>query len=237
MKNYINISRKLMAKIGAVCLITVVLSSCLKNNDTYYNPPVALVTLTQAMPDQPPLDFYLNYNKVNSFPLTFGGNIDYFRAYTGTRIANFYLIGTMTTVFSDTVTFKPNYIYSVFLANKVSSPELVVLTDTISKPASGMANVRFINLSPDAPAVDLVVKDGATVVSNRAYKGYSSFMPIAGNTSYTFEVNKGGTSTVLATLTVILNSGSEYTLWLQGLATPLNSSDGLSINIKTNAIY
>ncbi len=75
MKNYMNISRKLTAKIGAVCLITVALSSCLKNNDTYYNPPVALVTVTQASPDQPSLDFYLNYNKVNTVPLTFGGNI------------------------------------------------------------------------------------------------------------------------------------------------------------------
>ena len=53
-----------------------------------------------------------------------------------------------------------------------------------------------------------------------------------------FEVHQAGTSTVLATLAGIkLNSGFEYTIWLQGLATPTNSHDGLSANILTNAYY
>jgi hypothetical protein len=217
----------------------MMLSSCLKtNNSAYYNPPAALVTFIQASPDEPNLDFYLDNDRVNSDVLRFGNNINYFRAYAGKRTANFYNTGSMTKVFSDTATLLPNYVYSLFLANKASSPELFRLTDTISKPATGNASIRFVNLSPDAPAVDLVVEGGAVLVPNRSYKGYSSFLPIAGETTYTFEVHQAGTATVLATLpSVKLNNGFVYTIWLQGLATPTNSGDGLGANIMINAYY
>jgi hypothetical protein len=239
MKIYSNVQKKSLFRIALVCLMPVALSSCLKtNNSSYYNPPVALVTLIQASPDEPSLDFYLDNDKVNGVSLGYGSTIDYFRAYARQRNANFFITGTMNRVFTDTITFLPNYIYSVFLANKASSPELVKIVDTLSQPATGKASIRFVNVSPDAPAVDLVVKGGAVVVSNKSYKGHSSFVPITGETTYTFEVHQAGTATVLATLpTTTLKAGFVYTIWLQGLATPTNGTDGLSANIMTNAFY
>jgi hypothetical protein len=239
MKIYINIRKRLLLGAGAVCLISIALSSCVKlNHSEYYTPPSAFVTVIQASPDEPNFDFYLDNNKVNVNILGYGDNIDYFGAYARQRNAHFYITGTMTPGFSDTVTFLPNYIYSLFLANKASSPELVKLVDTLNRPTAGNASIRFVNLSPDAPAVDLVVKNGATVVSNKGYKKHSSFVPVAGGTTYTFEVHQAGTGTVLATLpTTTLTQGFVYTIWLQGLATPTNGSDGLSAKIMTNAQF
>jgi hypothetical protein len=238
MKIYKNISKNLLVRTGAICLVVSVLSSCLKNHNSYYNPPAALVTFIQASPDQPALDFYLDNDRVNSRPVNYGNTIDYFNAYTGKRTANFYSTGTKNKIFSDTVHFNPNLAYSLFLANKASSPELVLLKDSISRPASGNANIRFINLSPDAPAVDLAVKGKPAIVSNKAYKGYSSFLPIKGDTTYTFEVHKSGSNTVLASITNIkLNNGFVYTIWFHGLAAPVSKSDSLTTSILTNAYY
>jgi Domain of unknown function (DUF4397) len=238
MKNYTNISKNLLVRIGGLCVLTLALSSCLKTNNSYYNPAVALVTFVQASPDAPAMDFYLNNNKVNVSPVNFGDNISYFKANIGQRTANCYVAGTQTKIFSDTTTFKENYVYSLFLANKVSSPQFLRLTDTIAQPASGKANIRFVNMSPDAPAVDLAVQGGAVLVTNRAFKGFSSFAPVTGNTTYTLEVRQAGTNTVLATLAgVQLYSGFVYTIWLRGLATPTNNTNGLNVGIMTNAFY
>jgi hypothetical protein len=233
-----NFTKKRMAGLGAVCLLSVLLSSCLKNKNDYYAPPVAYVSFVQASPDEPALDFYLNNNKVNSVPLIYGENIDYFRAYTGTRTVNIYNQGSMSKIFSDTIHLNQDVAYSLFLANTAAHPEIVLLTDSLSRPASGQASIRFVNLSPDAPAVDLAVKDSVALVSNKAYKGSSSFLPVQGNKSYTFEVRQHGTSTVLATLAnVTLNTGVVYTIWFHGLASSSNTNDKLSADIITNAYY
>ena len=124
------------------------------------------------------------------------------------------------------------------MANKVGSAEFVLLNDTLAKPASGMASVRFVNVSPDVSPVDLVELNGPVVVANKAYKGYSSFLTVPGNASYTFNVVKTGTSTILATLSnVKLNANYVYTIWLYGLETPLNNSEILTLGLITNAYF
>jgi hypothetical protein len=240
MKNHKSTPKSLLAKIGAACLVAIALSSCLKENkNTSYNPPVALVAVVQASPDQPTLDFFLESTKVNQNPIAYNSGVDYFQANAGKRTLNFYAAGTTTKAFSDTTTFQANYIYSVFLANKATSPELAILRDSISQPTTGNASIRFINLSPDAPSVDFAAKGASSVITARkAYKGFSSFAPITGNTSYTFQVLQTGTNTVLASMPAItLQSGTVYTFWFTGLATPINTTDGLSLNIMTNASY
>jgi hypothetical protein len=238
MKTNKTTSGKLLTRISAVCLLFLLLSSCLKDHNNYYVPPVALVTFIQASPDQPPLDFYLDNNKVNLFPINYGDNIDYFRAHTGKRTANFYSRIAMSKILSDTIHLNSNTTYSLFLANTTNHPEIVLLIDSISKPAAGNATIRFINLSPDAPAVDLAVKGGAVLISNKSFKNYTSFLPIQGDMSYTFEVRQQGTNTVLATLdNVTLNSNFVYTIWFHGLANATNNTDKLSTDIINNAIY
>ena len=238
MKTYKNSSKKLLLGICAGCLISFLLTSCLKTDNAAYNPPTGLLSFIQASPDEAPLDFYLNNNRVSQNALYFGDNIDYVSAFAGSRIANFYATGTTATILSAPITVAQGTAYSLFLVNKASSPQVLLLTDTLNKPATGSASIRFVNLSPDAPAVDLAVHGGAVLVPNRSFKGYSSFVPIPAQSGYTFEVRQAGTGTVLATLAnVPIVSGSVYTIWFGGLATPTSSSDKLSANIVTNAYY
>jgi hypothetical protein len=226
-----------VAGLGAVCLLSLLLTSCLKDNSTYFNPPVALVSFFQASPDEPALDLYFNNNRVNWNPISYGSGLDYFRAYAGQRTAIFYMQNTMNKIFSDTLSLKPNAVYSIFLTNTPATPDFVVLNDTINQPANNTASIRFINLSPDAPAVDLALND-TVKISNKTYRGHSSFIPVAGNKTYNFEVLQKGTTTVLATLAnVSLTTGSVYTIMLTGLSTGTTSADKLSVYYVSNAHF
>ena len=76
------------------------------------------------------------------------------------------------------------------------------------------------------------------MVSNKVYKGHSSFIPVPGNVSYTFEIRQKGTSTVLATLAdVNFTTGFVYTIYFHGLAAGTTSDNKLAADIVTNAFY
>jgi hypothetical protein len=226
-----------VAWLSVVCMLSLLLSSCLKNNVNYAAPPVALVSFFQASPDQPGLDLYFNGDKVNWGPISYGTGIGYFRAYSGLRTVNLYLYGVMNEVFTDTITLQANNVYSLFLANTAAKSDLVAIKDTINQPAANTANVRFIDLSPDAPAVDLALND-TVKVSNRSYKGYSTFIPVTGNKSYTIDIRQKGTTNVLATLAAVtLSANNVYTIILTGLANGTTSTDKLAIYYVTNAYY
>jgi hypothetical protein len=226
--------------IGMIALVSALFASCTKNrydNDAIVIPPAALVSVIDASPDAPSLDFYLDNNMVNLSPITYGRGLDYFKAYTGKRTATFYTAGTKTIIKSDTMSFKANTFYSLFLANVVAKADYLLTVDSIKEPAAGKALIRLVNVSPDAPAVDLGVKNGVLLASNKAYKAYSSFVSIPGSTAYTLEVRQAGTSTVLATIAnVNLYSKSVYTIFLHGLAAGTGST-ALTADIQTNAYY
>lgn len=223
---------------GMLCLFAVTLSSCLKDDDDYVEIPVALISAINASPDAGPVDFYLDQNRGNLYsPIESGESLDYVRAYTGKRNASFYSSLNQQKIKTDTITLKADHMYSLFLSNVVSSPDYLLITDSIAQPESGKATVRFVNLSPDVSSADLAVQGGDVLVSNKGYKGYSEFVAVPGNTRYTFEIRQGGSNTVLSTLPDIqLRSGSIYTVWIQGLASGSDQT-AISSHIQNNVYY
>jgi hypothetical protein len=238
MKRFQQNSKRWIGAVGLMGLLTVLLSSCLKDKNNYTTPPTALLSVTNASPDAQPLNIVLDNNLVNNYPVAYGLGLDYFSAYTGKRTVSFYSSSTQQKIASDTITLKDNVVYSLFLANSISKPDLVLITDSLKNPAADKATIRFINVSANAPAADLAITEGAVLVANKPYKGYSSFEPVAGNASYSLEVRQAGTGTVLATVPkVTLQTGSVYTVWLHGDATSTNDATKLRADIIRNAVY
>ena len=224
--------------VGMMCLLAGLLTSCLKNHDNdYVEPPVAFLSVINASPDSQPVNFFLDQNRANDFPINYGHGIDYIRAFPGKRVATFYAAGAQQKLKADTINLTVSKFYSMYLANVTATPDMILIRDSISRPDAGKATIRLVNVSPDAGAVDLGIKAGVLLASNLAYKGASAFVPIQGDATYTLEVRKKGTATVLATLAdVKLNGGSVYTIWLQGLAAATDQKK-LSANVQTNAYY
>jgi hypothetical protein len=232
-------SFKTAALICSILLLQL-LSSCVKSNTTApsVTTPAAIVTVIQASPDEPAVNFLFNGIVTGQNGLLYGQGIDYFAITPAALTASFATYKTDSTLVSVSETFAVNNAYSLFLDNKATSPGILLLTDTLVSPAKGNASVRFVDLSPDAPTANLVIQGGKTLVTNRSFQGYSSFLPISGSASYTFNIVNASTGAVLTSLSnVTLTDGSVYSILFEGLSASTNSTDGLKAILLTNAIF
>lgn len=233
-------SNKLFFIISLVALISLLFSACSKDplNLNSAPKPLAGVNFIQASPDAPLINVYSNSALVNGLPLAYGANTEYLSLNAGLDTTAFFNATTKQKIFSVNINFVNGAAYSLFLANKIGQAEVILLTDTLAKPSPGSTGIRFVNVSPDAPAVDLVIKNGSTLVSNKSFRGFSSFQSIPGDINYNLEIHQAGTATVLATLnSVKLSSNYIYTFWLHGLVANTSSADQLKLDVYTNAFY
>jgi hypothetical protein len=163
------------------------------------------------------VDVLVDGTKVNSAALNFPDNTAYLEVEAGTRNLKVNVAGTTTTVINADVPFTKDMNYSVFAVDSVSQISAIVLADDLTAPAAGKAHVRFVHLSPDAPAVDVAVaSSGAVVFGNKAFKEYTAFTPLDAG-AYNLDVRVAGTTTVALVLpTITLEAGKIYTVFAKG---------------------
>lgn len=193
----------------------VLLSSCSKDEDIAQ----ANVLVIHASPDAPGVDLLVDDVKQNTSALTYPQNTGYLKVNAGSRNFKINVAGTPTTVINANVTLEQDKSYSVFAIDSVSKISAVVVADELSTPASGKAHVRFIHLSPNAPAVDIALDGGAVVFPNTSFKVGTAFTPLDAGT-YDLEVRVAGTQTVALDLDPItLQAGKIYTVFAKGFLT------------------
>jgi hypothetical protein len=172
-------------------------------------------------------------SKQNSSALTFPNNTGYLQVESGARNIKVNVSGTSTTVINADLTLEKDKNYSVFAVDSVSKISAVVVADDLTAPAAGKAHVRFIHLSPNAPAVDVALDGGAVVFGNTAFKASTAFTPLDAGT-YDLEVRVAGTSTVALDLDPItLQAGKIYTVFAKGFLTG-TGAQALSAEIIVN---
>lgn len=211
--------------------VTIGLSSCSKKYD---NPPVYLSALSiiHASPTTENLDLYVDNTKGTPLAFAFGEKIDYLNAYPGQRQFTVTKEGELTALKSELFTLKPQVFYSLFIVNKLESVELLTLEDDFTKPEEGKAKVRFVNLSPDAGAMDLAIvgKEGKLVV-NKAFREHSAFENVDAAEKVTFNVINSVTGNIDASLVDFkVEAGKIYTIWVKGLKASTADETKLGVN-------
>ena len=195
-------------------------------------PSNSLVKVVHASPDAPGVDLLVD-NTIAGTNLTFPNNTGYLAVPSGTRNVKVNVTGTSTTVIEANIDFMMNINYSVFAVNSVANIEAIVVEDDLTNPAQGKAHVRFIHLSPDAPAVDVTLSDGTIVFGNKSFKESTNFTPLDAG-SYDLEVRVTGTTTVALDLPVInLEDGKIYTVFARGFLSG-NGQQQLGAEIVVN---
>lgn len=175
----------------------------------------ARVMAVHASPDAPAVDLLVD-NAVVGTGLAFPNNTGYLGLNAGAHNVKVNVSGTSTTVINADVTVSAGSNYSVFACDSVSQISAIVLIDDLTAPAAGKAHVRFVHLSPNAPAVDVAVAGGPVLFANTAFKGFSAFTPVDAGT-YNLEVRPAGTGTVVLALNgVALQAGKIYTVFARG---------------------
>jgi hypothetical protein len=212
MKNHI---KKIAALLFLSSLFFIGCSDDDDDNPSMPSLEKANVKVVHASPDAPGVDLLVDNNIAGS-NLTFPNNTGYLQIDAGTRNIKVNVAGTSTTVIEADLPIQGNTNYSVFAVDEVSKLTPIVIVDNLTAPASGNAHVRFLHLSPDAPAVDITTIDGSVVFGNYAFKEYSEFTPLPAG-SYDLQVRLAGTDTVVLELSGIsLMDGSIYSVFAKG---------------------
>ncbi|WP_316800690.1 DUF4397 domain-containing protein [Pedobacter frigidisoli] len=217
--------------ICALFAITLFLSACKKDWGDYSDSvTVAGIGFVHASPGTGALDFIVDNQKANSKDFTYTKDLGYFGAYPGTRLFGVTKKDSTKYLTTSSVALQSGIFYSAFVVDLLPAPKILIVQDDLTAPATGKAKIRFINLSPDAPALDLAIDGTATaLVTAKAYKEASTFVSIDPSAGYTFQIKEGNSVTATLPSTKI-EAGKIYTLWAKGLKSATDSTKfGLAI--------
>lgn len=177
----------------------------------------AKLNVVHASPDAPQVDLYIDKGKVGD--VEYPKNTGYIDVIPGNREIEVKVTSSGATAIAPvTLGFQPDTSYTLFAIGLVANIEPLRLEDDLTPPAAGKAHVRFVHLSPDAPAVDIKVKDGDILFPNKKFKEFTAFTPVDAGT-YDLEVTLAvAPKTVVLPLNGIkLDEGKIYTVFAKGL--------------------
>jgi hypothetical protein len=113
---------------------------------------------------------------------------------------------------------------SIALYGSAGALGALVLTDANVSTLTATAQVRFVNVSPDLPSLDVYANQALTasgLVQNSA-SGYALLAAVADGTNYQFDFDLSGTTAPVLTVPgVSLVAGGVYTIYVMGPATAL----------------
>ena len=178
----------------------------------------AKVRVVHASPDAPAVDVYVDGAKVLTNVPFFTAS-DYLDVPAGEHRFQVTPTGqpAESAVIDAKATVEAGKAYTVAATGKVADIKPTILADNLAAPAAGKAHVRVVHASPDAPAVDIKVKNGPTLISNLAFPKDSGYSPVDAG-SYDLTVNVTGTDTVALDLPgTQLEAGKIYDIFAVGL--------------------
>lgn len=215
---------------SAIFLSGILLTSCSKNTDTT---AYAYLSVANMSPTLGTYNIYVDGTKANtSGAVAFGGVSAYSTLTAGSHALGFTTESSIDVLAGKTVNLEENGVYSAFLIDKGSNMDVLLVKDVMTVASADKAFIRFINLSPDAPALDLAVSGAETLVANKAYKSASDFQAIDPKT-YTFELKAGSlVQTTLADQT--LTAGKYYTVISRGMMTVGEIDQPFGVQLVTN---
>jgi hypothetical protein len=211
----------------AILLLTLLMQSC-KNNDPAPESRITLLSVTNASPTLATYNFYLNNTKVHNGALPFGGGIPYIRLNPGIFAAKLTTESSTESLLSENLTLENGEAYSLFVIEKGTALDYLLIKDEIKTPGEDKARVRFINLSPDAPALNIATKDGVAIATDKAFKAASEFIEIPAKV-YTFEIKDKTTGALKTEIKDFdIKKGKMYTIISRGMLTPTGTEHPLS---------
>ncbi len=140
---------------------------------------------------------------------------------TGSTLS-FFVTG-LNILASTPVTFAANSHYTAFASGSITAPGILITTDDLATPASGMAKIRFVNLSPDGLITSCYY--GTTKLdSNIGYKTATPFYEVAAGSVKIGMVDQTILTNAGLINSQVLSAGKIYTFMLTGSATGSGSS-------------
>ncbi|MBE5963244.1 MAG: DUF4397 domain-containing protein [Lachnospiraceae bacterium] len=175
------------------------------------------VSVMHAVPDAPNVDIYANDNLIVR-NLAYGKYTAYLRIPAQTYELTVYVAGTKTNpVISRMLTLGRNEIFTVAAAGTLDSIELLAIQDADVPRVQDQALVRFVHLSPNAPAVDITLPDGNVLFEDISFGEVTEYIPV-NDMIYTLQVRVAADDTVVLTVPrVDVRDNNYYSIYAIGL--------------------
>lgn len=196
----------------------------------------AKVRVIHASPDAPAVDVFVNGNAV----LT---NVGFFAASPYLDLpAGTYRVqvaptgaGAGSAVIDANVTIEAGKAYTIAAVGPVASIKPRVIVDNLSAPAAGQAKVRVYHFSPDAPAVDVKLANGTTLISNLAFPDASNYLEVPAGT-YDLQVTPAGGSAVVINLPgTKVDAGQIYSVFATNFVASITPQLAVTAPVATAA--
>lgn len=176
----------------------------------------AKVRVLHAIPDAPNVDIYVNGTRIlKDFP--YKKLTDYLPLPKGKYQVDIYPTGNViSTLISRKVEVDNGKLYTLVATGSGKNLRLIPFEDHSNVP-QGEAKVRFIHLSPNTPAVDVVVKHSDVVFTNIPYRKATNYLGVTPMT-IDLEIRPAGTEKALLALpNVQLQPNTVYSIYAIGL--------------------
>ena len=219
-------------------MAALTLGACSKsdlNGDYISITELAQVEIVHASAGTGPLDIAFDNNRLGVSTFNFTDRVDYLRATPGNRNFKVFLASSSsgTPFFDKDIQMDQDRHYTIFIADTASKMDAVVIRDSSRAAGNDSVRIRFANISPDAPALDLYVKgDPTPVATNITYKSAGDFLSYKSGLNVVFEIRKTGESEVIATSDpyALVNS-KIYTIWSAGYVNG-NAAAGTNLRVS-----
>ncbi|KZZ82719.1 DUF4397 domain-containing protein [Bacillus sp. SJS] len=179
----------------------------------------AMVRIVHASPDAPAVDVTVDGNTVVE-GAKFKDATDFMALPAGNHKVEIFAAGTVEEgkpVITSDLTVEAGKMYTAAAINTLDNLELKILNDD-TMVTDGKSKIRVGHFSPDAPAVDVAVKDGDVLFPGAEFKGVTDYMEVDPG-SYDLEVRAAGSKdSVLDLAGTELKENMTYTVLAVGFA-------------------
>lgn len=171
----------------------------------------AKLRFLHASPGVKDVDIYINGSRVLR-DFAYKDSSSHMQLSPGKYQIDIYPAGDMvSTVISKKITVEPGRIYTAAMAGIEPKLKLIVLEDQ-PQTHVGETKIRFIHLSPDAPAVDITALNGDIIFPDVAFKQATTYLALTPMT-VTLEARIAGTkNTVMKIPDLKLKPNNAYSL-------------------------
>jgi len=202
-------------------------TSCHKSSETQY---VVTVNVVNAMATANPIAPFFGEGPAHyaNYPAIGYQSAGLFSPLSGTvPVSVVPMTDTTFHIFSGSLTFQPNGIYSFFLAGDTTKPDTVLTFDKIPVYNDSSSGVRFINLSPGSQALSVTLAGNPasrTEFSGLTYKKISGFNKYLADSSipgdYMFVIRDEATGDSLTSFDWSYALQKNHTLVIAGSTDP-----------------
>src|SRR5262245_47670773 len=179
--------RKLTIAVAMLAL-PLAFNACDDDDDGPVTPPApkASLNVTHTVPDLAPVDVLIDDSRMDE-DLAYTNSTGYFQVNAGSHSVQINAANTSDAIIQRDLSFPADSKSSIFIVGTNTSVETLEIVDDLSAPAAGQAKVRFMALSPTAPAIDFTTDAGTPVFTDYTYKEFSPFTSMDAGT-YNFQV-------------------------------------------------